>query len=193
MTHHKHHKKTINKNKIFRQVHIYLSLFFLPCAFIFALTGMAYIFGFNQDTGLKKESFILNKPIEAGNERQALLDFLKEKGLKIPFNTEPIKTRDKGLTIGSAHYGVNIALNEENQYIITTKTRSLLGDMIMLHKDKGAWYFNILSIGFGITLFLLYISGLIITFFASKKDRGMQFGTFFLGLIITLILAYCSL
>lgn len=193
MSHHKHHKKTISKSKVFRQVHIYLSLFFLPCAFIFALTGIAYIFGFNQDVGLKKESFILDKPVEAGNERQALLDFLKEKGLEIPSNTEPIKTKSKGLTIGSAHYSVNIALNEQNQYIITTNTRSLLGDMIMLHKNKGAWYFSILSVGFGITLFLLYISGLIITFFASKKDRGIQFGTFFLGLIVTLILAYCSL
>ena len=27
----------INKNKLFRQVHIYLSLFFLPCALLFAL------------------------------------------------------------------------------------------------------------------------------------------------------------
>lgn len=193
MTHHKHHKKTINKNKIFRQMHIYLSLFFLPCAFIFALTGMAYIFGFNQDTGLKKASFVLDKPVESGNEREVLLDFLKEKGLKIPLNTEPIKSKDKGLTIGGTHYSVNITLNEENQYIITTKMRSLLGDMIMLHKDKGLWYFSILSIGFGITLFLQYISGLIITFFASKKDRGIQFGTFFLGLIVTLTLAYCSL
>lgn len=44
----------MNKNKFFRQFHIYLSLFFLPCAFIFALTGIAYIFGINQDIGLEK-------------------------------------------------------------------------------------------------------------------------------------------
>ncbi len=39
----------------------------------------------------------------------------------------------------------------------------------MLHKDKGAWYFSVLSVGFGITLFMLYISGLMITLFANKK------------------------
>lgn len=42
----------INKNKLFRQIHIYVSLFFLPCAVLFALTGIAYILGADQDTGL---------------------------------------------------------------------------------------------------------------------------------------------
>lgn len=183
----------INKNKLFRQIHIYVSLFFLPCAVLFALTGIVYILGADQDTGLKVENYKLVKNIEAGKEKDALIQYLQENNLKIPSNTEVIKDKDKGVTIGGAHYSANIAPIAQNEYAITLKTRSLLGDMIMLHKDKGAWYFSVLSIAFGIALFLLYISGLIITLFASKKDRQKQLATLGAGIVITILLAYLSL
>lgn len=186
-------EKMINKNKLFRQIHIYVSLFFLPCAVLFALTGIVYILGADQDTGLKVETYKLVKNIEAGKEKDALIQYLQENNLKIPSNTEVIKGKDKGVTIGGAHYSANIAPIAQNEYAITLKTRSLLGDMIMLHKDKGAWYFSVLSIAFGIALFLLYISGLIITLFASKKDRQKQLATLGAGIVITILLAYLSL
>lgn len=186
-------EKMINKNKLFRQIHIYVSLFFLPCAVLFALTGIVYILGADQDTGLKVENYKLVKNIEAGKEKDALIQYLQENNLKIPSNTEVIKGKDKGITIGGAHYSANIAPIAQNEYAITLKTRSLLGDMIMLHKDKGAWYFSVLSIAFGIALFLLYISGLIITLFASKKDRQKQLATLGAGIVITILLAYLSL
>ncbi|MBZ7958650.1 hypothetical protein [Campylobacter molothri] len=183
----------IRKNKIFRQIHIYLSLFFLPCALIFAISGITYILGFNQNIGLKVQTYKLNQYIQKGKEREALIEYLIENKLKLPSNIEPIKSKNKGITIGTVHYSANIAPINENEYLITLNTRSLLGDMIMLHKDKGLWYFSILSIGFGVTLFLLYISGLIITFFANKKDRKRQLFVLSLGFLITFILAYMSL
>ncbi|MBZ7943867.1 hypothetical protein H2269_04590 [Campylobacter sp. RM13744] len=183
----------IRKNKIFRQIHIYLSLFFLPCALIFAISGIAYILGFNQNVGLEVQTYKLNQYIQKGKEKEALIEYLIENKLKLPSNIEPIKSKNKGITIGTVHYSANIAPINENEYLITLNTRSLLGDMIMLHKDKGLWYFSILSIGFGVTLFLLYISGLIITFFANKKDRKRQLFVLSLGFLITFILAYMSL
>ena len=183
----------VYKNKLFRQIHIYLSLFFLPCAFLFALTGIAYILDFNQDVGLKIEQYKLSKIIENGKEREALLEYLQENGLKIPSNKNIIKSKDKGITIGGIHYTANIVQSSANEYTITLKTRSLLGDMIMLHKNKGAWYFSILSVAFSVALFVLYISGLMITLFASKKDRNKQFIVLGIGLFVTLLLAYFSL
>ncbi|SQE24824.1 integral membrane protein [Campylobacter jejuni subsp. doylei] len=186
----------INKNKLFRQVHIYLSLFFLPCALLFALTGIVYIFGIKQDVGSKVEQYQLSKVIESGKEREALIEYLKTNGLKVPSNTNIIKSKDKGITIGGIHYSANITQKSTNEYNITLKTRSLLGDMIMLHFiriDKAAWYFSVLSVGFGITLFMLYISGLMITLFANKKDRSKQFAVLGVGVVVTLLLAYLSL
>lgn len=185
----------INKNKLFRQIHIYVSLFFLPCAVLFALTGIAYILGADQDTGLKVETYKLVKNIEPGKEKDALIQYLQENNLKVPSDAEATQGKGKNneITIGGAHYSANITPVAQNEYVITLKTRSLLGDMIMLHKDKGAWYFSVLSIGFGIALFLLYISGLIITLFASKKDRQKQLATLGAGVVITILLAYLSL
>lgn len=183
----------INKNKLFRQIHIYLSLFFLPCAMVFALTGMAYIFGFNKSFGSKEQNYTLETKIEQGKEVEALLDFLKENNIKIPSNTRPIKSKAKGVTIGSPHYSINIVENGENLYKITTKTMGLLGDLMILHENKGNRYFSVLSAGFGITLFLLYISGLVITLFASKKDRRNQILVLVAGTLTTLALAYASL
>ncbi|MFQ6342673.1 hypothetical protein [Campylobacter sp. VTCC 70190] len=187
----------INKNKLFRQIHIYVSLFFLPCAVLFAFTGIAYIFGFNQDVGIKKESYILQKNIQPGKEKEELIQFLQENKLKIPSDTELKQGRGKGnnaaSTMGGVHYSIDMIAKDNNSYEITLKTRSLLGDMIMLHKDKGAWYFSVLSVGFGVVLFLLYLSGLMITLFANKKDRNKQYLVLASGFIITLLLAYFSL
>lgn len=187
----------INKNKLFRQIHIYFSLFFLPVAVLFSVSGIAYIFGFNQDVGIKKESYIMQASITPGQEGEMLIKFLNENGLKIPNDTELKKGKGKGnhvpLTMGGAHYSVDMFHNGNNTYEVVLKTRSLLGDMIMLHKNKGAWYFSILAVGFGVILFMLYLSGLMITLFASKKDRSKQFAVLALGFLVTLTLAYLSL
>ncbi len=86
----------INKNKLFRQIHIYVSLFFLPCAVLFALTGIAYILGADQDTGLKVETYKLVKNIEPGKEKDALIQYLQENNLKVPSDAEATQGKGKG-------------------------------------------------------------------------------------------------
>lgn len=183
----------INKNKIFRQIHIYMSLFFLPLALLYAISGIAYILGANQDTGLKElryESFIT---VQKGKEQEQFITELQKLNIKLPSDTslKPDK-REGGFSMGGIHYSVSFKQNE-NKLLITTQTRSLLGDMIMLHKDKGKWYFSLLAIGFALALLMLYLSGLMITLVAMKKDRQKQFFTLALGFVSTLLLAYLSL
>ena len=93
--------------------------------------------------------------------------------------------------MGGIHYSVNAKQNGED-LLITATTRSLLGDIILLHKDKGGWYFSILAVGFGISLVLLYLSGLMITLFASKKDRKSQLVVLALGVLACVVLGYMS-
>lgn len=73
--------------------------------------------------------------------------------------------REGGFSAGGVHYFVNMSA-KEGEITLTTHTRSLIGDLIMLHKNQGLWYFSVL--GFGVALILLYVSGLIITLFAIK-------------------------
>lgn len=182
----------INKNKLFRQAHIYISLFFLPLAAMYALTGLVYIFGFDQDVGAKRQVYQVQARLESGKEVEFLLSYLKENNLKIPSDSTPKKARDGGISIGGTHYSANIKQLDSSLVQISTTTRSILGDMIMLHKDKAKWYFAIMSVGFGVALILLYISGLFITLLNVKKDRGKQIATIIAGLIVSIILGVLS-
>lgn len=155
--------------KQFRNLHIYLSLFFLPLALLYAITGILYMSGINQDSGAIKHQYTLTQEIQKGQEVTALIQFLKDNNLKVPFNTTPKKGRMGAITIGGTHYSASIVNSRDSTYTITTVQRSLIGDMVMLHKAKAKWYFDVLAVGFGITLILLYVSGLIITLFNSKK------------------------
>lgn len=172
--------------KIFRDFHIYLSLFFLPVALLYVISGVAYICGFNQDVDMKKEIFKLDVNYKKGDEKEFILNFLKEHNLKIPKNTKVVFDKKlKAYRMGISNYTV---LLKENELI--TRKRSILGNLIMLHKNKCAWYFNILAFGFSITLAMLYISGLIISL--TKKNKIKQIFTIILGFIVTFVICYIS-
>lgn len=178
--------------KQFRNIHIYLSLFFLPIALMYALTGILYISGFNQDTGATKQSYTLTQNIEKGKEIEVLVEYLKSNNLDVPSNLTPKTGKNDALRIGGTHYSASITKNTDSTYTITTLKRSLIGDMIMLHKAKAKWYFDVLAIGFGITLILLYLSGLMITLFNSKKNRKIQYATILAGCIVSIALGALS-
>lgn len=185
--------KGLTMTKQFRNIHIYLSLFFLPVALMYALTGILYISGFDQDSGATKNTYTLNAEIPKGGEAEAMLNYLQNNNIPLPSKTEPKVNKSGALSVGGAHYSVSIAKSGENVWTITTLKRSFIGDLIMLHKAKAKWYFNILAIGFGITLVLLYLSGLMITLFNSKKNRGIQYGTIMAGIVVSVVLGVLSL
>lgn len=183
----------MNKNKFFRYFHIYVSLFFLPVTLLYAVSGVSYIFGLKEDTGASKITYTASGiQLPTGDEKGVLLGILKAQGIKIPADTTLRNDKKKGgVSMGGIHYSVNAKQNGED-LLITATTRSLLGDIILLHKDKGGWYFSILAVGFGVSLVLLYLSGLMITLFASKKDRKSQLAVLALGVLACVVLGYMS-
>ena len=183
----------MNKTKFFRYLHIYVSLFFLPVALLYALSGVAYILGADENILATNQTYTAQGiQLVQGNEQAQILGILAAQGIKAPASTSVRADRKRGgVTMGGVHYSVN-AKPQGGDLLITATTRSLLGDIILLHKDKGGWYFSILAVGFGVTLVLLYLSGLMITLFASKKDRTPQLIVLALGVLACLILGYAS-
>ena len=183
----------MNKTKFFRYLHIYVSLFFLPVALLYAVSGVAYILGADEKTFATHQSYTAKGiQLVQGNEKAQILGILNAQGIKAPSSTAIRADRKQGgVTMGGIHYSVN-AKAQGDDLLITATTRSLLGDIILLHKDKGGWYFSVLAVGFGVTLVLLYLSGLMITLFASKKDRTPQLIVLALGVLACLILGYAS-
>ena len=178
--------------KTFRKIHMYLSLFFLPLAIMYAVTGIIYISGSNQDVGATINKYVIIDKITAGQEKEAVYNYLKTNNIKLP-NDKTSKSKKGNLVFGGAAYSAELEIKKTGEQTLTVKNRSFIGNLIMLHKSKGMWYFDVLSIAFGIALFILYFSGLMMTLFGSKNGRMPQYATIAAGFIITIILGYLSL
>lgn len=154
--------------KHWMQIHTYLSLFFLPAMLVYAITGVGYIFGFKEGAGAKIQQFTIPTP-ESGKEQEAIFQFLRENNLEIPANTE-LKNARGGMQMGNQSYSVSLQKSGETSKLVVTD-RSLYGILLLMHKAKNTPYFDIIAIGFGISLVIFYLSGLIYTSFCKKNRR----------------------
>lgn len=174
--------------KLFRNIHIYVSLFFLPVALVYAISGSLFILGFDADTLASAKNYTFKANIAKGQEQEVLFDFLKQHNETLPKN-KSIHSKDENhiLSLGTLRYNVGLKPIGENEYEINIISRSAIGLLMGLHEAKDNSLFDILAIGFAITLFVLYLSGVMITLFASKKNRNKQYAAIIVGCVICLI------
>ncbi|TKX29748.1 hypothetical protein CQA38_02960 [Campylobacter sp. MIT 12-5580] len=176
--------------KFFRNIHIYLSLFFLPVAFVYAFSGVLFVLGFDDETLAQTSNFTFKAKIGEGKEQEVLFSFLKEQNLSVP-KVQTIYSKDENhiLSLGTLRYSVGLKKLDENAYEVDIIKRSAFGLLMSLHESKNNSLFDILAIGFGLTLFVLYVSGVMITLFVSKKNRKAQYLAIVLGCAICLVFA----
>ena len=183
--------------KMLRKIHLYLGLFTLPMGLLLAITGVVYISGFNQNVGAEINQYTLDGVvIEAGNEVAFLTDWTSKNNIEMPRTTEVNSGKGGTKTVGSPHYGIEIKTGKD-QTILTTTKRSVLGDMIMIHKAKVRWYANVLSVLLGISMLMFYISGIVIASFkknvnGEKVLKKEYIITLVLGVIITTAVCVAS-
>lgn len=183
-------KKLKITKKNWMQIHTYLSLFFLPVCIIYVLTGVGYILDFKENADASIYEFSIKEEPKKGEEREFILQILRDNNLAIPSNTE-IRMMRGTPTMGNMKYSVSIVKNKQGEPQLRVVDRGLYGILLLMHKAKGAYYFDIMAIGFSISLLLFYLSGLIVTSFCKKdrKSAGVAFG---LGLILTALAVYFS-
>lgn len=191
--------KMISK-KTWMKIHTYLSLFFLPFALIYAITGVGYIFDLRQDFGAKVFELELESMPKKGEEQNLLLELLAKHHLKIPPNTE-VKLIKGNPSIGNVAYSATISRGKDGKPTFRVVERSWYGVLLLMHKSSGSKFelgsfkfsvFDILAIGFGISLLLFYLSGLIVTSFC-KRDRVVSFAILGGGVIVCVCAIYVSL
>lgn len=176
---------------LWMKVHLYLSLFFLPVALIYVLTGALYIFGVREDADAKIQEFTLPSIPQQGEEQATILSVLHANNLKIPNNTN-VRVQKGNATMGSIAYSASIITNKQGKTIVRVTDRGLYGILVLMHKAKGKFYFDIIAICFAISLMIFYFSGLIITSFC-KKNRKEALLTFTLGLLLTALAIWASI
>lgn len=178
------------KKQIWMKVHLYLSLFFLPAALIYAITGSLYLFNVREEAGATIHEVKINL-LPNGHEQETILNILKENNLKIPKNTE-LKVVRGNQSMGSMQYSVSVIKDKDGSYILRTVERSLYGILLLMHKGKGGFYFDIIAVSFSISLILFYVSGLIITSFCKNK-RKTALIAFLLGFVATITMIILSI
>lgn len=182
------------QKKHWMKIHTYLSLFFLPMCLIYVLTGVGYIFDLKDSAGAKTQNLALvgelNDLSDLKLAESAIINTLKENNLKIPSNTA-LREQKGNLTMGGIKYSVTLQKAKDGHFEVKTMERSIYGTLVLMHKAKGAAYFNALAICFAISLTLFYLSGLIMTSFC-KKNRRNAFATLGAGFAITAIAIFLS-
>lgn len=183
--------------KIFRKIHLYMALFTIPVGIMIGLTGALYVLGADQDTGAETKTYTVNQIIPKGEEISFLEKWTKENNVKMPKANVSLDKAKVNRTVGSAGYLITLKEKDGITEIVTLD-RSILGDMIMLHKAKGGLLFKIMMVLYGIVLITFYISGLIIAVFKKNVNGKLvpkteSYVVIATGFIITIILAVLSL
>ncbi|GAB0172281.1 hypothetical protein [Helicobacter trogontum] len=178
------------KKKIWMNVHLYLSLFFLPAALLYAITGSLYLFGIKEEAGATIHEIKI-QPLPKGKEQETILQILKENNLKIPSNTT-LKMARGNPSMGSIRYNITVTKAKDGSTVLRTIERGLYGILLLMHKGKGGFYFDIIAVSFSVSLLLFYFSGLIITTFCKNKRKSALLA-FFGGLVITGFMIFLSI
>lgn len=183
--------------KIFRKIHLYMALFTIPVGIMIGLTGALYVLGADQDTGAETKTYTVNQIIPKGEEISFLEKWTKENNVKMPKANVSLDKAKVNRTVGSASYLITLKEKDGITEIVTLD-RSILGDMIMLHKAKGGLLFKIMMVLYGIVLITFYISGLIIAVFKKNVNGKLvpkteSYVVIATGFIVTIILAVLSL
>ncbi|WP_300447492.1 hypothetical protein [uncultured Helicobacter sp.] len=185
--------------KLWMQIHLYLSLFFLPAALIYAITGALYIFEIRQNSGATITKIPLDLKPKKGEERDFIINVLEENNLRIPSNTE-IKMARGNPSIGNVKYSATIMNDQKEGLILNVVDRNLYGVLMMMHKSGGTkfelggfkfTFFDFIAVCFGLSMILFYLSGLIMTSFCKGK-RKSGFGVMGIGFIVTILAIYFS-
>lgn len=190
---------------IFLKWHLYISLFFIPMAIFYKITGIAGIFDYfgAQDSkiiDLNQSDQAIFKNIgdpsrqsskeELQRARNLLLEFLAKRALDIPYTTNITDSWDNKRYVlgGAAKY---IEIDKENPKNMILYTRDLMSNLITLHFARGGLVFNILAFCFVIFMFITYVTGILISPFAKNKYKYSAIIA--LGFLVTIICAFISL
>lgn len=176
-------KKTMHK------IHLYLSLVFLPMMLGFAITGMLVMLGVDEDSTANISKYTIKGQIPLDKLESTLLEYIKTNNIAMPDMSKTHCIKD-GVSFGGISYCVGL-MPYQDSYEILVINRDIIGSMIMLHNAKGEVYFTAFAFIFGISIVIIYFSGLFFTSFCAKRRKEALLAVG-IGAIAMIFLGYIS-
>lgn len=176
------------------KLHGYVSMFFLPLALIYAITGALIIVG--ERGNLAKEKHVVtleNQSLEEIEAQKKLIgNFLSSLGEKKLPSGEPRFAR--GELSWGVPSGLNLSLSKgENpgEAVLEIRRPDLLFSLVILHRARGGRVFDYLGFAFAVAMMMMYLSGIFI-FWKIKNKRIWLTLTFAVGVFVTLLAVFFS-
>ncbi|MFZ5950154.1 MAG: PepSY domain-containing protein [Candidatus Rifleibacteriota bacterium] len=177
------------------KIHGYISIFFLPLALIYAVTGALIIVNERGNLAKEKHEISLSNPSleDVQAQKNEISKFLQQHGENEVPAGEPKFFRDE-LSWGLPS-GLNLSLTQSerpDRGILEIRRPDLLFSLVILHRARGGRLFDYFGFAFAVSLVFMYVSGIFI-FWKIKAKRIALSLTFLAGTLVTIVVIYLSL
>lgn len=176
------------------KLHGYISMFFLPMALIYAVTGAFIIAGERGE--LKRTDIVIDAKSEVfeniETQKELVINELRKRGENLPAG-EPRLWRKEFYWGRSS--SINLSLKKAKQpgkAELQIRKPDLLFSTIILHRARGGRLFDYLGFAFAIAMIFFYVSGIFI-FWKIKPKRFALSLTLVIGTIVTVAFFVLSL
>lgn len=172
--------------------HMLLASFLLPLALIYFISGALYTLDIKGSIQKETFSIELEKPFKPDLEilTLALTQALNEKKLFIP-DANPILKKQKShykLKWSDLKYSVTAVATKHSKVVkVTHRQRSLLTQLMRIHRAEAGSVFKVFSLILVIGLILLFASGVYMALSISHYKRSSLLAMFF-GLLTFIII-----
>ncbi len=179
---------------VWMRTHNHVSMFFLPVALLYAVTGGLYIMGIHGGTDQKVIVEVAPEqplPQDVRALQRFVTTQLQDRKLRLP---EGDAQFGRGTFIWGRPCGYHVMLEPPKGSTgtrITCITPALYSRLVLLHKAKCGTPFKVLGIAFAVAMALVYLSGLVIGWRAVSRRRTFL-ATLAAGALVTVILAWLS-
>jgi|GEM_PF-5898886 len=170
--------KLLNRKNL-QRIHGYLSIFFLPFALIYMVSGVLYLWA-DLDT-FEKEKITLyglepESPRELREVEALLRSELDERGYKIPregiYLSDDEADEFKWRSGRSYRVEYRPSSSTEGKAYIRIYESTLYGRLLNFHKGEGGAIFDFLGTAFACLLLVSYLSGLFLALKLDSMRRG---------------------
>ncbi|MGM0601069.1 MAG: PepSY domain-containing protein [Candidatus Rifleibacteriota bacterium] len=176
------------------KLHGYISMFFLPMALIYAVTGAFVIVGERGE--LKRTEFVIEAEPEIfasiDSQKERVVQELKKRGENLPAGKPRLWRKEFYWGRSSS---INVSLKKAKQpgkAELQIRKPDLLFASVILHRARGGRLFDYLGFAFAIAMIFFYVSGIFI-FWKIKPKRVALSLTLVAGTVVTIVFFVLSL
>ncbi len=158
-------------------IHLILSIFFLPLMLLYAVTGAMYMAGTDAQLGSQTTIHALNTP----KASPAALEELRQLGVELPEGELRAGKGGKMMLGNGASRHISFSEDRKSGKLLAEVVEpGLYPRLMLIHKGKAGLWFTVLGYGAAGCMLVLYATGIAILW-KNRRKRTLMLASFALG------------